>query len=58
MIKLIFSDMDGSLLDNEGNLPKEFDDMMAKLKERNVMFAPASGRQYYSLIKTFEKYNK
>lgn len=58
MIKLIFSDMDGSLLDNEGNLPKEFDAMMAKLKERNVMFAPASGRQYYSLIKTFEKYKE
>ena len=48
MIKLILSDMDGTLLDDEAKLPAEFDAMMAKLKDRGVMFAPASGRQYYS----------
>lgn len=56
MIKLIFSDMDGTLLDENAKLPAGFDSMMAKLKERGVMFAPASGRQYYSLLDTFADY--
>ena len=53
MIKLIFSDMDGTLLDENGKLPVEFADLMAKLKARNVAFCPASGRQYYSLADSF-----
>ncbi len=56
MIKIIFSDMDGTLLDEKGNLPQGFDEMILKLKERGVIFAPASGRQYYSLLKSFDKY--
>ena len=56
MIKLIFSDMDGTLLTSENKLPDGFDEMMAELKKRGVVFAPASGRQYFSLIQTFEKY--
>ena len=56
MLKLVFSDMDGTLLDGEGKLPAEFDATMAELKKRGILFAPASGRQYYSLVKTFDKY--
>lgn len=56
MIKLILSDMDGTLLDENGQLPAEFDEVMGQLLERGVQFAPASGRQYYSLLKTFQKY--
>ena len=56
MIKIIFSDMDGTLLDENNQLPQEFDETIAKLKERGVIFAPASGRQYFSLIRTFDKY--
>ncbi|SDG67569.1 hypothetical protein SAMN05216584_10939 [Selenomonas sp. WCT3] len=56
MIKLILSDMDGTLLDEAGQLPAEFDAMMEKLHDRGVMFAPASGRQYYSLVNSFPKY--
>ena len=56
MIKIIFSDMDGTLLDENGQLPQEFDDTIAKLKKRGVIFAPSSGRQYFSLLGTFEKY--
>lgn len=56
MIKLILSDMDGTLLDESGRLPAEFDAMMEKLHDRGVMFAPASGRQYYSLVDSFPKY--
>ena len=53
MIRLIFSDMDGTLLDENGNLPAEFGAMYARLKERGIRFAPASGRQYASLVQTF-----
>ena len=53
MIRLIFSDMDGTLLDEDGNLPREFGDVYMRLKERGIRFAPASGRQYASLRQTF-----
>ncbi len=54
MIKLIMSDMDGTLLDENGCLPKEFGDVLRQLRERHVVFAPASGRQYFALRHQFE----
>ncbi len=56
MIKLIMSDMDGTLLDENGRLPAGFADIARQLKERGVLFAPCSGRQYYSLLDTFKGY--
>lgn len=56
MIKLIMSDMDGTLLDEHSDLPPRFDEVMAKLKERDILFAPASGRQYYGLVRQLKKY--
>ena len=56
MIKIIFCDMDGTLLTSENKLPESFDEMIAELKRRNVIFAPASGRQYFSLIRSFNEY--
>lgn len=56
MIKLILTDMDGTLLDDAGNLPEGFDAMITKLKKRGVLFGAASGRQYFSLIESFAKY--
>ena len=56
MIKIIFSDMDGTLLTSANKLPDGFAETMAELKRRNVIFAPASGRQYFSLIRSFENY--
>ncbi len=56
MVKIIFSDMDGTLLTSANKLPDGFDETMAELKRRNVIFAPASGRQYFSLLRSFEKY--
>ena len=41
MIKLIASDLDGTLLDNNGNIPKEFG---IETKFKNIKFAIASGR--------------
>ena len=56
MIKIIFSDMDGTLLDENGQLPEEFPQVMEELKAYGVLFAPASGRQYYSLLDSFAEY--
>ena len=56
MVKIIFSDMDGTLLTSANRLPEGFAAAMAELKRRNVIFAPASGRQYFSLIRSFEEY--
>lgn len=56
MIKIIFSDMDGTLLTSEGKLPEGFDEIIAELKRRGVIFSPASGRQYFSLLESFPQY--
>lgn len=56
MIKLIFSDMDGTLLDSEGRLPQGFDAVIRQLEARGVRFAPCSGRQYLSLLDSFPAY--
>ena len=48
--------MDGTLLTPEQKLPDGFGDMLKELKKRNCLFVPASGRQYYSLLKTFAPY--
>lgn len=58
MIKVIFSDMDGTLLDEKGQLPAEFDEVMAELKKRGVIFAPTSGRQYFTLMKQMGRYGE
>jgi len=56
MVKIIFSDMDGTLLTSANELPEGFDEMITELNRRGVIFAPASGRQYFSLLRSFEKY--
>ncbi|MDT8715681.1 HAD family hydrolase [Clostridium sp. 19966] len=54
MIKLIASDMDGTLLDENGNLPKDFFHIFNMLKSNDIIFAVASGRQYATLKKTMD----
>ena len=54
MIKLIATDMDGTLLDEKGNLPKGFFDVFYKLKKHRVKFVVASGRPYYTLYENFK----
>ena len=58
MIKLIFSDMDGTLLDDSGRLPPNFPEIYARLREMGIRFIPASGRQYYSLKAVFAAYHE
>ncbi len=49
MIKLIASDMDGTLLDDEKKLPPDFGEVIEQLCERGIKFAVASGRTYSAL---------
>lgn len=54
MIKLIATDLDGTLLDEKSEINPEFYKVFKKLRERGIMFSAASGRQYQNLIKKFE----
>ena len=55
-IKLIFCDMDGTLLDGQSDLPPDFDEVIGEVLRRGAIFAPASGRQYSALVLQMEKY--
>ena len=54
MVKIIATDMDGTLLDSKKRLPKDFGYVLEKLDEKNVRFIVASGRQYYNLLERFK----
>lgn len=53
-IKLIVSDMDGTLLNSKHEVSQRFFDAFKKLKQQGIKFAVASGRQYYSLRERME----
>lgn len=54
MVKLIASDLDGTLLqDGHNDVSEKAIDLIKKLKDYGVLFAPASGRQLSSLKKLF-----
>lgn len=52
-IKLIASDMDGTLLTSGHSLPPDFFEILDELQKRNIMFVAASGRPYYTLYDNF-----
>lgn len=54
MIKLIATDMDGTLLDENSQLPKNFFSILDKLDEKDVKFVVASGRPYPTLYENFK----
>lgn len=49
MIKLIATDMDGTLLTTDKRMPKDILPVVRALKEKGIAFAVASGRQYAAL---------
>lgn len=53
-IRLIATDMDGTLLNSKHELSDSFETVFRKLKDRGIIFVAASGRQYYNLLKTLE----
>ncbi|TVZ28053.1 hypothetical protein JM83_3140 [Gillisia sp. Hel_I_86] len=55
MIKLIVTDMDGTLLNDEHQIHPDFWDIEKELTNKGIMFSVASGRQFYNLESKFER---
>ncbi len=49
-IKLVVSDMDGTLLNNKHELSTDFIPLFKQLKQKGIVFTAASGRQYDSIV--------
>ena len=58
MIKLIVSDMDGTLVNDEKKIDESIYEILPKLKEKGIRFVVASGRQYPSLCNDFQEHVK
>lgn len=54
-LRLVAVDMDGTLLDADGEVPDELWPILQVMRERGIVFAPASGRQYATLRRLFER---
>jgi Cof subfamily protein (haloacid dehalogenase superfamily) len=52
-IRLVVSDMDGSLLDERGRVPAGLWPVLDEMERRGIAFCPASGRQYANLRELF-----
>ncbi len=48
-IRLIATDMDGSLLTDEGRMPDGIWPLLTELDRRGIAFCPASGRQFANI---------
>ncbi|WP_102401907.1 HAD family hydrolase [Haloimpatiens massiliensis] len=55
MIKFIATDMDGTLINDNGKINEQIFDLIAKLNNKNIIFAAASGRFYSQLKVNFQK---
>ena len=54
MVKLIASDIDGTLLQNGApEIPREIFEEIDRLEKKGILFCPASGRQYHSMRRLF-----
>ena len=54
MIKLIATDMDGTLLDPRKRVGKNFESVVRKLNDKGIIFALASGRNYQRIRDKFK----
>lgn len=55
MIKLIVTDMDGTLLNDKHEIHPDFWEIEGALSKKGIMFSVASGRQYYNLESKFDR---
>ena len=53
-VKLVVSDMDGTLLNSKGEVSTLFFELFKQLKQQNIHFCAASGRQYNSIVKKLD----
>ena len=49
-VKLVVTDMDGTLLNSKHEVSERFMKQFQELKARGILFAAASGRQYHSIV--------
>ena len=53
MIKLIVTDIDGTLVNNQKEVPESFWEVFKEIRDRGINFCVASGRQIQSLHELF-----
>lgn len=53
-IKLVVSDMDGTLLNSKGKVSDKFYSLFKQLQENNITFCAASGRQHNSIVEKLQ----
>ncbi len=58
MIQLVITDLDGTLLNDEKELPKEFAMTEQELRKRGILLAIASGRPYISMSKLMKQFSE
>lgn len=49
-IRMVVTDMDGTLLNSDHEVSNRFFELFEQLKKKNILFVAASGRQYNSII--------
>ncbi|MCL5246903.1 HAD family hydrolase [Cellulophaga sp. 20_2_10] len=49
-VKMVVTDMDGTLLNSKHEVSEKFFKQFKALRENNILFVAASGRQYHSII--------
>lgn len=54
-IRLVVCDMDGTLLDAAKRIPDALWPLVDHMRERGIVFAPASGRQHATLARQFDR---
>ncbi len=53
-VKMVISDMDGTLLNSNHEVSNRFFEIFDQLKQQNILFVAASGRPYYSIVKKLQ----
>ena len=54
-VKLVVSDMDGTLLNSNHEVSNRFFELFKKLQDHNILFCAASGRQHNSIVERLQK---
>lgn len=53
-VKLVAADMDGTLLNSKHELSPDFWPVFKQMKSKGLLFAAASGRQFFNILNKFE----
>lgn len=54
-IKIVFSDLDGTIVDEHNRITSATQEMIRRLKEKNIQFIPCTGRSYLDMRSCFPK---